>query len=117
MSEHYEAIVIGSGQAAGQLCRDLAASGRRTVLIEPTHLGGTCINEGCTPTKTLVASARIADRARHADRYGVHTSPVRVDLAAVRSRMRGIVADFGGGLPEDVAGWSDSPDLELIVGE
>ncbi len=112
-----DAIVIGSGQAAGQLCRDLAASGRRTALIERSHIGGTCINEGCTPTKTLVASARVADRARHADRYGVRAAPVRVDLPAVRQRMREIVESFGGGLPDDAAEWSDDPNLELIVGD
>jgi pyruvate/2-oxoglutarate dehydrogenase complex dihydrolipoamide dehydrogenase (E3) component len=115
--EAYDAIVIGSGQAAGQLCRELAASGRRTALVEREHIGGTCINEGCTPTKTLVASARIADRARHADLYGVRAAPVRVDLQAVRQRMRGIVESFGGGLPDDAAEWSDDPNLELIIGD
>jgi pyruvate/2-oxoglutarate dehydrogenase complex dihydrolipoamide dehydrogenase (E3) component len=117
VTDAYDAIVIGSGQAAGQLCRDLAAAGRRTALIERAHIGGTCINEGCTPTKTLVASARVAERARHAQSYGVRTGAVSVDLRAVRERMRGIVADFGGGLPDDPAAWSGSPNLDLIVGE
>jgi pyruvate/2-oxoglutarate dehydrogenase complex dihydrolipoamide dehydrogenase (E3) component len=112
----YDAIVIGSGQAAGQLCKDLAASGRRTALVERSHLGGTCINEGCTPTKTMVASAKVADRVRRARSYGVQAEGVRVDMAAVRRRKRDIVRQFGGGLPEDPASWGDSPNLELIVG-
>ena len=58
--ENYDAIVIGAGQAGVPLSTALARAGRRTVLIEREHVGGTCINEGCTPTKTMVASARVA---------------------------------------------------------
>ena len=58
-ASRYDAIVIGAGQAGGPLAEALARAGRRTALIERVHVGGTCINEGCTPTKTMVASARV----------------------------------------------------------
>src|ERR1700736_3745829 len=95
--EHYDAIVIGSGQAGGPLSTALAKAGRKTALVEREHVGGTCINEGCTPTKTMVASARVAYLARRGADYGVRTGPVTVDLDRVRQRKRDIVASFRGG--------------------
>lgn len=92
--ERYDALVIGSGQASGQLSRALAGSGRRTAVIEREHVGGTCVNEGCTPTKTMVASARVAYLARRAADYGVRTGPVTVEMARVRQRKRDIVTRF-----------------------
>lgn len=67
----YDAIVIGSGQGGNPLSHKLADLGWRVALIEKDHLGGTCINTGCTPTKTMVASAQVAHYARHAARWGV----------------------------------------------
>jgi pyruvate/2-oxoglutarate dehydrogenase complex dihydrolipoamide dehydrogenase (E3) component len=94
--ERYDAVVIGAGQAAVPLSTTLVRVGWKTALIEREHVGGTCINEGCTPTKTMVASARVAYLARRAADYGVHTGPVSVDMAKVRQRKRGIVdADTG----------------------
>ena len=92
--ERYDAIVIGAGQAGVPLAGELAKSGRRTALIEREHVGGTCINEGCTPTKTMVASARVAYLARRAGDYGVTTGPVGVDMGRVRERKRSIVKSF-----------------------
>jgi pyruvate/2-oxoglutarate dehydrogenase complex dihydrolipoamide dehydrogenase (E3) component len=98
MSEsQYDAVVIGAGQAGGPLSTALARAGRRTALIEREHVGGTCINEGCTPTKTMVASGRVAYLARRAADYGVHTGPVSVDMAKVRQRKRDIVDSFRNG--------------------
>src|SRR2546425_11028765 len=94
---HYDAIVIGSGQAGGPLSTALAGSGRKTALIEREHVGGTCINEGCTPTKTMVASARVAYLARRGADYGVHTGPISVDMEVVRKRKRDIVDSFRNG--------------------
>jgi pyruvate/2-oxoglutarate dehydrogenase complex dihydrolipoamide dehydrogenase (E3) component len=65
-SQHYDAVVVGAGQGGGPLASALARAGRRTALIEREHIGGTCINTGCTPTKTMVASARAAYLARRA---------------------------------------------------
>ena len=95
--EKYDAIVIGAGQAGGPLSTALARAGKRTLLVERAHVGGTCINEGCTPTKTMVASARVAYLARRGKDYGVETGEVRVDLARVRERKRNIVESFRGG--------------------
>jgi pyruvate/2-oxoglutarate dehydrogenase complex dihydrolipoamide dehydrogenase (E3) component len=96
-TQHYDAIVIGAGQAGGPLATALARAGRKTALIEHEHVGGTCINEGCTPTKTMVASGRVAYLARRAADYGVHVGPVTVDMAKVRQRKRDIVDSFRNG--------------------
>ncbi len=93
-TESFDAIIIGSGQAGKPLAIDLARAGWNTALIEREHVGGTCINVGCTPTKTMVASARVAYLARRAGDYGVRVPSVSVDLAAVRARKRAIVERF-----------------------
>ncbi len=93
-SKHYDGIVIGAGQAGGPLAGALAKAGWSIALIEKEHVGGTCVNEGCTPTKTMVASARVAHLARRAEDYGVKTGPVSVDLNKVRQRKRDIVEMF-----------------------
>ncbi len=114
-AEHYDAIVIGSGQAGGPLAVCLAVEmGLKTALVEREHVGGTCVNEGCTPTKTMVASARVAHLARRAADYGVRTGPVSVDMARVRQRKRAIVASFRGGSERRI---SRTPNLDLIAGE
>lgn len=88
----YDAIVIGAGQAGPFLAVRLAAAGQQVALVEREHLGGTCVNDGCIPTKALVASARAAHVARHAAEWGVHTGgPVTVDLKAVMARKNRIV--------------------------
>jgi pyruvate/2-oxoglutarate dehydrogenase complex dihydrolipoamide dehydrogenase (E3) component len=112
--ERYDAIVIGAGQAGGPLASALARSGRRTALIEREHVGGTCINEGCTPTKTMVASARVAYLARRGANYGVGTGPVTVDMARVRERKRAIVKSFRAGSLKRIEA---TDGLELICAE
>ena len=94
MSEQYDAIVIGAGQAGTPLSRALAEGGMRTAVVEREHVGGTCVNEGCTPTKTMVASARVAYLARRGADYGVETGPIGLDLKRVRQRKRDIVDSF-----------------------
>src|SRR5690348_12363558 len=84
--EHYDTIVIGTSQGGRFLPLELAKSGRRVALIERGPLGGACVNTGCTPTKTMVASARLAHQARRGAEFGVTIGPVSVDLAAVRER-------------------------------
>ena len=82
----YDAIIIGSGQAGNPLSRQLADLGWTVALIEKSHLGGTCINTGCTPTKTMVHRAQVAHYARHAARWGVQSGQVRVDLVRIVCR-------------------------------
>ncbi len=93
----YDAIVIGSGQGGNPLAHNLADRGWSVALIEKAHLGGTCINTGCTPTKTMVASAQVAHYARHAARWGVRTGEVSVDLPAIVARKEKIVESFRAG--------------------
>jgi pyruvate/2-oxoglutarate dehydrogenase complex dihydrolipoamide dehydrogenase (E3) component len=113
-STNYDAIVIGAGQAGVPLAAALAGAGRRTLLIEREHVGGTCINEGCTPTKTMVASARVAWLARRGAEYGVETGGVRVNLARVRERKRNIVESFRGGNQRRI---ESTDGLHLVFGE
>jgi pyruvate/2-oxoglutarate dehydrogenase complex dihydrolipoamide dehydrogenase (E3) component len=113
-AERYDAIVIGAGQAGGPLSTALARSGKRTALIEREHVGGTCTNQGCTPTKTMVASARVAYLARRGADYGVETGPVQVDLARVRERKRDIVKQFRAGSLRRI---ESTPGVELICAE
>ena len=112
--QQYDAIVIGSGQAGTPLSTALAKAGMHTALIERKHVGGTCVNEGCTPTKTMVASGRVAYLARRANDYGVHTGPISVDMAKVRQRKRDIVDSFRNGSQSLI---EKTPKLELIFGE
>ncbi|KAH7349457.1 hypothetical protein B0T11DRAFT_231888 [Plectosphaerella cucumerina] len=97
-SSHYDLIVIGSGQSGTPLATAFAKAGKRTAMIERAHIGGTCINEGCTPTKTMIASGRAAYMARRAGDYGVKVhSPVIADMALVRRRKRNIVESWSRG--------------------
>ncbi|MGE0352027.1 MAG: mercuric reductase [Gemmatimonadales bacterium] len=95
---HADTIIIGSGQAGAPLAARLAEAGQRVVLFEKAHLGGTCVNVGCTPTKTMIASARAAHVARGAARLGVRTGRVSVDLGAVVDRKREIVEQWRDGV-------------------
>ncbi len=93
-TDRYDAIVIGSGQAGKPLALTLAEAGRKTAIVEREHVGGTCVNVGCTPTKTMVASGRVAYLARRAGDYGVRPNPVQVEMAKVRQRKQAIVESF-----------------------
>ena len=92
--EDFDAIIIGSGQGGNPLAEALIAAGKKTAMIERQDVGGTCINRGCSPTKTMVASARVAYMARRGADYGVHTGPVTIDMGRVRERKRAIVSSF-----------------------
>jgi pyruvate/2-oxoglutarate dehydrogenase complex dihydrolipoamide dehydrogenase (E3) component len=111
--QQYDAIVIGSGQAGTPLSMALAQAGMRTAVVERKHVGGTCVNEGCTPTKTMVASGRVAYLARRAADYGVHTGPISIDLTKVRQRKRDIVDSFRNRSQSRI---ENTTNLELIFG-
>jgi pyruvate/2-oxoglutarate dehydrogenase complex dihydrolipoamide dehydrogenase (E3) component len=113
-TEHYDDIVIGAGQSGGPLSTALARAGRKVAIIEREHVGGTCINEGCTPTKTMVASARVAYLARRAADYGVATGPIAVDMNKVRQRKRDIVESFRNGGQRRI---ESTEGVDLLMGE
>jgi pyruvate/2-oxoglutarate dehydrogenase complex dihydrolipoamide dehydrogenase (E3) component len=113
-SQHYDAIVIGSGQGGTPLCQALAGAGMRTALVEREHVGGTCVNEGCTPTKTMIASGRVAYLARRGADYGVKTGPIRIDMIRVRKRKRDIVNEFRSSNEDRI---EKTKGLDLIYGQ
>ena len=114
MNESFDAIVIGAGQAGPPLAVECASQSWRTILIERERLGGTCVNVGCIPTKTLVASARAAQVARRAAEWGVSLQgAVRVDMAAVKARKDGVVDHSRQSLDRWIGG---TQNLTLLIG-
>lgn len=111
--EQFDALVIGAGQGGVPLAIALGAAGWKTAVIERKHVGGSCINFGCTPTKAMAASARVAHLARRAGDYGVRTGAVEVDLASVLRRKDAIVSDFRDSLR---ASLETATGVELIAG-
>jgi pyruvate/2-oxoglutarate dehydrogenase complex dihydrolipoamide dehydrogenase (E3) component len=112
--QHYDAIILGSGQAANPLAVALAAKGKRTALVERGQVGGTCVNYGCTPTKTMVASAEVAYLAGRGAEFGVRTGPISIDMPVVRERKRAMVKSWREGSEKRIAG---AKGLDLIRGE
>jgi pyruvate/2-oxoglutarate dehydrogenase complex dihydrolipoamide dehydrogenase (E3) component len=111
--DHYDAIIIGSGQGGKPLATALAKAGWKTALIERAYIGGTCINYGCTPTKTMFNSARVAYLARRAVDYGVHSGEVVVNMPEVRERKQRVVESFR---ESGLKGIKETRNLELITG-
>lgn len=110
----YDAIIIGSGQAGTPLAIKLAAAGKKTAIIEKRFVGGTCINDGCTPTKAMIASARAAFKAGTAIQLGVETAAITVDLRKIKQRKDSIVESFRAASQQ---GLEATEGLELIFGE
>src|SRR5262245_7975790 len=114
MAEHFDAIVIGTGQAGPALAVRLANAGRRTAILERARVGGTCVNTGCIPTKTLIASARAAHVARTGAPYGIEVrGDVRVDMPRVKARKDEVVAYSNGGVTKWLEGTAN---VSLIRG-
>src|ERR1700722_17484289 len=101
MSKKFDSIIVGAGQAGPSLAGRLTQSGRKVALVERKLFGGTCVNTGCIPTKTLVASAYVARKAAQAAEYGVLAGRVSVDMKAVMARKERVSADSRAG----VEGW------------
>lgn len=112
--KYYDAIVIGSGQAGSPLCKKLALAGKKTALIEKRAIGGTCVNDGCTPTKAMVASARAAYLASRCDNLGVHIDSYHIDMKQIKKRKDEIVAHSREGSQEAI---EETENLDLIWGE
>jgi pyruvate/2-oxoglutarate dehydrogenase complex dihydrolipoamide dehydrogenase (E3) component len=109
---HYDHLLIGTGQATGTLIRGLPED-ERIAVVEGGAVGGSCVNTGCTPTKTLVASAKVAWQARRAGAYGVRVGDVAVDFAAVMARMNDVRRGSRDGLNRLLA---TTPNVTLVRG-
>lgn len=107
MPADFDALIIGAGQAGPPLAGRLTQAGMRVALVEREYVGGTCVNTGCIPTKTLVASARVAHVARHAGRWGIETTgPVQVDMKAVKARKDRVALESRAGVERWLSGMS-----------
>jgi len=114
MAQHFDAIVIGTGQSGPALAHRLAGAGRRVAIAERKRFGGTCVNNGCIPTKSLIASARAAHVARRAADFGVLVEgQVRVDMKAVKARKDAIVRVSNEGVEE---GLREAPGITVVTG-
>jgi len=113
MTTAYDICIIGAGQAGPPLAHAAAKAGRRVVLIERKHLGGSCVNFGCTPTKAAIASARVAHVTRRAREFGVRVPSVDIDFKAVLDRAKRIVAQSRDSLER---GFRDTDNPKLIHG-
>jgi dihydrolipoamide dehydrogenase len=112
--KHYDAIVIGSGQGGTPLAKKLANKGLNTAIIERRYIGGTCINDGCTPTKTMVASARMMHLAKTSNAFGINIKDATLDFSAVINRKNKIVEEFRN---SGLNGLLKTDNLEVIFGE
>src|ERR1700759_2390455 len=110
----YDAIVIGAGQAGGPLAKKLALAGKKTALIERRYVGGTCVNDGCTPTKTWVASAKAAYMAVKSKDLGINIKSYKVDMVQIKKRKDKIVSLFRNG---SQSGLEATKGLSLIFGD
>src|ERR1700744_5517113 len=109
----YDAIVIGAGQAGGPLAKKLALAGKKTALIERRYVGGTCVNDGCTPTKTWVASAKAAWMAANSKELGVNIRSYKGDMAQIKKRKDEIVLKSRNGGQKGI---EETKGLDLIFG-
>src|SRR5438874_4905989 len=112
--KQYDAIIIGAGQAGGPLARKLAEAGKKTAIIEKRWIGGTCVNDGCTPTKTMVASAKMAYMAGKSQALGVKIKGYTVNLQKIKKRKDDIIHQFRDGSQK---GLEATKNLDLLFGE
>ncbi|MHA4810396.1 mercuric reductase [Flavitalea flava] len=109
----YDAIIIGSGQAGNPLAKKLAAAGWKCALIEKKWVGGTCINVGCTPSKTMITSGRIAHLLKRSKDFGIHTNGYSINMEEIRRRKEEVVVSFR---ESGTRGLLQTPNLELLFG-
>ncbi|MEO5910028.1 MAG: mercuric reductase [Pelobium sp.] len=110
----FDAIVIGAGQAGIPLAKKLASSGKSVAIIEKRIIGGTCINDGCSPTKTMIFSARVAHLARNGKNWGVETDHLKINYDTALKLKNNIVESFRNGA---IKGLEKTPNLHIIMGE
>ncbi len=112
--KHFDAVIIGSGQGGTPLSKKLANQGWKTALVEKKDIGGTCVNVGCTPTKTMIASAKAAYTVAQAGKWGIEVSDANINIATVLQRKNKVVESFRGGSQK---GLEKTENLSLIFGE
>lgn len=112
--EHYDAIIIGIGQAGNPLASALAKQGLKTAVIERSYPGGSCINYGCTPTKIMVASAAVSQSAKNASEVGIQVNAVETNFQQLKKRRDGIVEQWRNGIKKRM---EEAENIELIMGE
>jgi pyruvate/2-oxoglutarate dehydrogenase complex dihydrolipoamide dehydrogenase (E3) component len=110
----YDVIIIGSGQAGSPLARKMAKAGKKVAIVEKRWVGGTCVNDGCTPTKAMVASARAAYLAGRCNNLGVHIDSYRVDMPQIKKRKDDIVMHSRSGNQKSL---EEDPNIDLLFGE
>ena len=110
----YDALIIGSGQGGTPLAKKLANAGYQTAIVERRWVGGTCVNDGCTPTKTMIASARVAHTVKNSDAMGVNVGHHAIDITRVITRQQDIVTSFRNGSEKKL---NSTDNLDLIHGE
>ena len=110
----FDAIIIGSGQGGTPLAKKLAGAGYKTALVERRWVGGTCVNDGCTPTKAMVASAKVLSRVKKSSEFGIHVEKYHTDIQKIIARQQGIVSSFRSGSEKKLL---STDHLELIYGE
>ena len=111
--EQVDAIIIGSGQAGNPLAVALSKAGKKTIIIEQRYVGGTCVNTGCTPTKTMISSAKVASLANRAAEFGIKVSDISADMTAVRARKRDMVELWRKGSEKSL---KEAEHVELVRG-
>ena len=112
-AHHYDAVILGSGQGGNPLAKALAQAGWRTALIERKYVGGTCVNTGCTPTKTMVGSARVAYMSGRGEEFGIHSHVTGVNMERIRERKDEIVLQARNGNEKSLR---NTKNLDLIYG-
>jgi len=110
----YDVIIIGSGQAGSPLARKMAKAGKKVAIVEKRWVGGTCVNDGCTPTKAMVASARAAYLAGRCNNLGVHIDGYRVDMPQIKKRKDDIVMHSRSGNQKSL---EEDENIDLLFGE
>ena len=110
----YDAIIIGAGQSGMPLAKKINAIGLSVALIEKRVVGGTCINDGCSPTKTMVASARVAHIVSRAEDFGVNVNSFSIDQKAIKARKDHIVTTFRGGAEKSL---KKAGNIDIILGK
>lgn len=110
----YDAVIIGAGQAGSPLAKKLAKAGKKVAIIEKRWIGGTCINDGCSPTKTMIASARVAHLTKNGKQWGVETDKININYKTILARKDEIVESFRAGATK---GLENTPNLKIIFGD